>query len=160
MGYLNEGMWLLPGEAQMSPVMAPMTGVTVGAVNSQAVAPRTSGLGNKRVLPVFGNTDDKKKKKYNKKHHTEWLSRGNLRLIEAEMDDKEPLGLDGQARRSTDEPEDPAEAKIRDWHTKFNLPWHGAKVKPLSSKTITAAKTPSELGSQVRKLRSIKKMKF
>lgn len=60
---LCEGLWLAPGGVEMPAVMAPMTGVTVGATKSFAVAPKTSGLGGKPVLPVFGRSDDQKEKK-------------------------------------------------------------------------------------------------
>ena len=145
---LCEGLWLAPGGVEMPAVMAPMTGVTVGATKSFAVAPKTSGLGGKPVLPVFGRSDDEKKRKHHhkKRHHSEWLFRGELRLVEV----KEPHGLEGQNRRSTDE--DPAEIKIRAWHEKHKLPWPGAKLSQPKGRVIDLRTTPMDSAHKIMRL--------
>lgn len=150
------GFWLSPGVVDMPVVTAPMTGRTVGATTSFAVAPKTSGAGGKPVLPVFGRPrKDLKCKKC--KHKSEWVERGNLRVVEAKEkatqadtkakttpstlanvtakpvgQEKEPTGL-GQRilRRAGDR--DEAEIRIKAWHRKHNLPWPGVRNRPLGT---------------------------
>lgn len=115
----------------MPVVTAPMTGRTVGATTSFSVAPKTSGADGKPVLPVFARA--RKELKCKKcKHHTEWLNRGRLKIVEAQ--EKEPLGLGEPRRRRQDK--DEAETKVRAWHRKNNLPWPGVRRRPLGTGKI------------------------